>query len=292
MPAYLYNPCSDGLAAKAWECLRRNDAFLKWCAALEKEAESAAEAQAEECPEMSTSSYTGEEAADPFIQAVYYCMHTQYHSRSGLSDASLSITQSWPDIIAIMREKISDAFERGKATHFHVPKLPQINLFKPKAMYPSSRFRGLLTSLEGIELTHHLIAVPKFVWDPAHKKQIKAEVGVLLNKPFARDVRMLTPIGSMLGSTAEWRAFLLFEQWKLAGYGRGRALGLVAQEIYAPKKKRVMFGRSPRSRMQTAKEFLASCDGKIEPKYKDKVEGQVECIEKAIASVYPKLTLL
>ena len=27
MSRTLYNPCSDGLAAKAWECLRRNSAF-------------------------------------------------------------------------------------------------------------------------------------------------------------------------------------------------------------------------------------------------------------------------
>ena len=26
----LYNPCDDGFAAKAWECLRRNEVFIQY----------------------------------------------------------------------------------------------------------------------------------------------------------------------------------------------------------------------------------------------------------------------
>lgn len=96
------------------------------------------------------------------------------------------------------------------------------------------------------------------------------------------DARWLKPTGRTLGTTAEWEAFLRFEEWKRLGYGRGRAIDLAAWELYGGEN----FGGTRGERKERASKFLAT-----RPKAQkraSKIESQVERVEKSVASVFPE----
>ena len=119
-----------------------------------------------------------------------------------------------------------------------------------------------------------------------HRDKILDEIAALIPESSSKGITY-KPTGSALGSQAQWDSYLLFEEWTKAGYGRGRACGLVAWEKYEAKNVRQSFGKNPKARKQAAADFLATSIGKKQPEKKDTVEGHVASIEKAINSVFP-----
>ncbi len=143
-----------------------------------------------------------------------------------------------------------------------------------------------LTELDAIWSQHNFIAVPKMIRHDKHRDKILDEIAALIPKSSSKGITY-KPTGSALGSQAQWDSYLLFEEWTKAGYGRGRACGLVAWEKYEAKSVRQDFGQTPKARKQAAADFLATSIGKKEPDKKNNVESHVTLIEKAIKSVFP-----
>ena len=198
-----------------------------------------------------------------------------------------SLSSSWKVLSADFRNRLDDASMRHVPSRFSIRNLDEINPFSASKEYSESMSRHFFSELYKYQSTHELIAVPKFVWDTAHRKKILSEVEKLLSKPTG-NVKWLKPSGRTLGTKAQWDSYLLFEEWTQAGYGRGKACGLASWELYETTMGRRSFGKDPKARKHAAKELLASPAGKKEPNYKDKIEGHVVCIENAIASVYPE----
>lgn len=201
-----------------------------------------------------------------------------------LSDSDIS--QSWEMLPEEFRNRLDDALMRHAAARFLVPSIETISPFLISKSYSESQSRQFFWNLHEYLKTHELIAVPKFIWDTAHIKELTDEFEKLLSKPMG-NVKLLKPTGSTLGSEAQWDSYLRFEDWTKAGYGRGRACGLVAWEKYEAKNVRQSFGKNPKARKQAAADFLATNIGKKQPEKKDTVEGHVASIEKAINSVFP-----
>ena len=275
-----YNPCADGFAAKAWECLRRNKKF--------KEALGGH-------PEYDCDgSFDGfswniniTEDMFPFHREALVMLNGYDPSlaeSNWLSDSDIS--QSWQMLTDEFRNRLDDALMRHAADRFLVPSIVTISPFPISKSYSESQSRQFFGNLDEYLKTHELIAVPKFVWDTAHIKVLTDEFEKLLSKPMG-NVKLLKPTGSTLGSEAQWGSYLLFEEWTQEGYGRGRACGLVAWEKYEAKNVRQSFGKNPKARKQAAADFLATSIGKKQPEKKDTVEGHVASIEKAINSVFP-----
>ena len=289
-----YNPCADGFAAKAWECLRRNEKFLAYC-------DDYLEAKSEDDAETATQWYFSDDT-HPFHRAVLGHLVGFDPLRCGDELARLWPGNSWRELKVEIQADFESALSWNNACRMPTPDWPVINPFKPQTTtsyysgqklltssirsYSADAHRKCLEQLEEQSLTHHFIAVPKVVWTPRHRKEIELQVGELLNKPIG-NVKWIKPSGGTLGSKALWAAYLLFEEWTKAGYGRGRACGLVAWEKYEAKSVRQDFGQTPKARKQAAADFLATSIGKKQPEKKDTVEGHVASIEKAIKSVFP-----
>ena len=277
-----YNPCADGFAAKAWECLRRNEEFLAYC-------DYYLEAKSEDDAEAAIQWYFSDDT-HPFHRAALGHLIGFDPLRCGDELALLWTRNSWRDLKEEIQADFELALSWNDACRMPTPDWPVINPFKPKnsstPSYSANAHRKCLEQLEEQSITHHFIAVPKVVWTPRHRKEIELQVGELLNKPIG-NVKWIKPTGSTLGSEAKWDSYLRFEEWTKAGYGRGRACGLVAWEKYEAKNVRQDFGVTPKARKQAAADFLATCIGKKEPDKKNNVESHVTLIEKAIKSVFP-----
>ena len=275
-----YNPCADGFAAKAWECLRRNQSFKEALGGYPEY-----DRYGEACGWYCNTDITDDML--PFHREALVMLNgydPALAESNWLSDSDIS--QSWKMLPEEFRNRLDDALMRHGAVRFLVPSIETISPFPISKSYSESQSRQFFGNLDEYLKTHELIAVPKFVWDTAHIKVLTDEFEKLLSKPMG-NVKLLKPTGSTLGSEAQWGSYLLFEEWTQEGYGRGRACGLVAWEKYEAKNVRQNFGKNPKARKQAAADFLATSIGKKQPEKKDTVEGHVALIEKAINSVFP-----
>lgn len=276
-----YNPAKDGFPAKAWECLRRSRALRNDvnCVGAESE-DDAIDMAAEFRSKMET---------HPFYRSVYAPLVEWPHyghdgDKEGLHYFSrrLEFEMPWPDIHKETQGWIENSLQPQSAS---VVETPPADEFHPHSKYYKDvKAKGLLSDLSEWLVTHRVIVLPQVVWDKPHKARLLAEVEKLIGDPLAKDARWMKNTGRLLGSEAEWRAFLLVEQWRnpSAGrYGLGMAANLAAWEIYGGED----FGTDPQLRVAAAKDFLGGC-GKIQ-KHAATVERHVRRIEKAIASVYP-----
>ena len=280
MPSNHYNPCADGFAAKAWECLRRNKIFKE---ALGGDPEY--DRDGEYCGWSWNTDIT--EDMFPFHREALVMLNGYDPlSLENCFSSGPEMNRSWKILPEEFRNRLDVALMRHAAVHFLVPGIDKISPFISSESYSESESRQFFLNLGKYLETHKFIAVPKFVWDTAHIKKLTAGFKKLLNKP-AGNVKLLKPTGSTLGSEAQWDSYLLFEEWTKAGYGRGRACGIVAWEKYEAKKIRQDFGKEPETRKNSAANFLATSLGKKQPDKKHNVEGHVDSIEKAISSVFP-----
>ena len=279
MKPELYNPCADGYAAKCWECLRRNEQFKDECkswSTIKSEASWVA---------MITRLESSISPAPLFaiVRHLFLGPDIWVPIEDHFKSLSLTLKNTWPELDAENREWFLSFGAREKLERAHIPNftLPREN--KKRADADTDFF---LIEARYFNDTHQLCYVPKFIWDSDHKKQIERQLKELLGKPIGNK-KLLKPTGSTLGSEAKWDSYLRFEEWTKAGYGRGRACGLVAWEKYEAKNVRQDFGVTPKARKQAAADFLATSIGKKEPDKKNNVESHVTLIEKAINSVFP-----
>jgi hypothetical protein len=278
--ASTYNPASDGFAAKAWECLRRNKEFHRDYG-LEN-------AHSEEDAEHQYSVFRSRMETHPFYAAIWAplvensSVQPEDRETFWVYARSLHLWTTWPEIHPDIQGFLSSALSPHGAFPVETPNRLKIDPYHND--YSPVTAKEFLASFANELDTHRVICIPVAVWDRPHKERILGEISALLGAPLAKDTRWMKKLGRALGTAAEWRAFVLVEQWRErrgANYGFGMAANLAAWEIYGKED----FGIEPRQRIKAAEVFRKRCS-KIH-KYASKVEVQVHLIERAIKSVWP-----
>lgn len=284
MKPEFYNPCADGFAAKAWECLRKNEEFKKFCVDAEKERWADADRAAILDPSCPSSSSI--EIDEPFINDVIQCIYND----AAPSGKRLSITDAWPAIADDVKNILQAAFRLANTHKFTLSDgLPQIKLFGHK--YSGPELTGLLREHEKFSLTHYLIAVPKFIWGTAHKNKIQKEITSHL-KVISGNTRLTRITGSTLGTEQEWNTFLDYEEWNRLGFERKEAANLAAERKRSIKAEDPLYGFKASQgtdveRKKAAKNFLRV---NMSHAHRMRAEERIRNIEKAIASVFPSFS--
>lgn len=277
-----YNPASDGFTAKAWECLRRNKEFRK---DLHLD-----DADSEDDAVDLLHIFQTRMATHPFFAAIRDPLIDLSEAWDDSGDPepayyylrSLSIHMSWPEIHPITQGGLEDGLGRYGAFPIEIPDRSAIDPDDKK--YSPDKAEKLLADLASNLDTHRAIYVPATVWDRRHKEDILREVAELLGVPLAKDARWLKNRGRALGTEAEWRAFLLVEQWRSRECGKlgpTIAANLAAWEIYAGES----FGNTCTERKEAAENFRQECH-KLH-QHTATIERRVRRVEQAIKSVYP-----
>ena len=274
MAAAHYNPCADGFAAKAWECLRRNKSFRQACDKLRN-------------PECDIDDVCLAQKHPFHSSALWFAWLQRQSTRTRKRP---TILPAWKELPRKMQSELHDALKPGDATNFPIPYgLPQHGIFPSSSKRISntnSKILDLLRLLEfaGIGDTHQLIAVPKFIWDPKHNEKIREKVGTLLTPPCG-NVKWLNPIkGRTLGIKKKWESYLHCEEWTEQGFSIEQAIRLSTNERFAGE----FFGIKTEERVLKAKSFLESF-WKKNRNY-SVVANDVQDVISAIESVYPEFS--
>jgi hypothetical protein len=226
---FLYNPCVDGLAAKAWECLRRNKNFT---------AISHIDAKNEEEAMHEFAAIYDDLPSNPFIRnaLVYYLGHDPEDSIV-FPDYNFfphTIThKNWSNLPTEFKSRLNASL---------IPYLPEFFKISPPLNHKIERgesglgneYGSILNFLHEVYYTtetNNLVSLPKFVWDKRHKQNILKKISELLGPPKGKTQR-LKPTGSTLGSYRDWESFLLYEFWVGLGFDRKQAIDLAAREYH------------------------------------------------------------
>ena len=278
MEADLYNPCKDGFVAKFWECLRRNKEFLDAANYFGAKTEDDALDAIQWIKQISEEN----PLYDIIFRHMFLSGEEQLQSRGEEAIPSLGTLSNWRQLHAKIRIYISDSLERFSAFSLDVPNLKEINPYPfheselNKSKFSKDKCGSFFYDLEETLKTHRLIAFPNYVWDKEHEKQLMLEIKAILGKNMG-SVNTLKPNGRSLGSNAEWRAFLLVENWERDGFTFKEACSLAAHEVYG----KVDFGSDPDQRVSKAKTFTKKHS------QLSKIESGCKRIRSCISSVYP-----
>lgn len=286
MNSELYNPCSDGIPAKLWECLRRNRRFridLKRARRL-------------------LQNDLGKYRDDPI------------HSLSNTNEIADFAMQY------LLRET-AEVGEKVKARHFgedtpwqHAPRRFRAQMQRvvfhqgllPSQVVPprfiesdphfdtDSKTPGdRLVSGRWVRYAHHIwekfnvIAVPRVVEDDSHRTEILKELEKALPKTNAREL-WFKPGGMILGTAKAWDVFLIWDYWKDKVPATGKRIGIC--KLYLTERHayddgaECDFKKLSRNTSQTIDD-LASRRGADVKDYLDQVT-------RAIRGTYPNLTAL
>lgn len=257
----LYNPCNDGYAAKAWECLRRNEAFKKISANL-------------------SAALDADDAKEIYYDAINGALNEGNRvAFETIGQGSVwGLERVWPDISAKARRKFEALFE---------PSEPAIDL------YPSFKGAQLKAAIiraddDRIKYCHDflILLVPRFVRDTNHRNALKKQFDEEILPQAVPNARLLKGSGRILGGDADWQSYLLYEQWQQLGYGLDKATQLIAWERYG--KEKFNFGRTPEKRRKRAEEKL---EDELHPsKWVGRVVDQIRVVERSIESVFPQFS--
>jgi len=277
--ATLFNPASFGLAAKVWECLRRNPRFLDdfYMVGVDSEDEALSAAQ----------SFRSRMLGNPIYAAFYDPLVSWRRGDPDERDDAFYLRRaitpemSWDKIDSLVQGGVEDSLVRDRVEPVETPSPEKLDP-RARRTFSEAEGRTLLGRL-AIELdTRKLIFVPRVVWDPEHKRDILAEIGRLLGEPLAKDTRWLDNAGRALGTAADWRSYVVVCEWqKSGGLWLRKAANLAAWELYEGKS----FGNTTEARVAAAKRFLER-HPKVH-KRRSKVLEQVKAIESAIEGIYP-----
>jgi hypothetical protein len=261
-----YNPCQDGFPAKVWECLRRNEEFK---AAFKDIAE--APNSEDRLLKYEALKYLAERDEEE-----------NYYADVVLSwlsvDPALDLGKTWPQLPVALQEQLASKFRLSKPRPWIGPTLSACYSGDGFDLDKASR---KLVMAENFLRHYRTIAVPRFIRDSEHRKTILAEIRKLIPKA-SRDARHLKPTGRILGTNAEWNAFLLTETWRAKGCSLQQAANLATWEIY----RRGSF-------LKCSEGFLLSAEGKGQAQKKAQQRGakvveEVRTIERQIHRAFPK----
>lgn len=260
-----FNPAKISLAAKAWECLRRNDLFKEIVRSYFLTPES------ERWPQ--TQLFENAEKNSNRIAEAGFCF-IAYHATE---DAPLP---TWEALPWNVKEKIewSVDLEMGEA-------IPEIIDLESISVCKGNSGLELHRNLRSAIRTGStlLIALPARIRDKKHRAIVEKHILSFIPEPIA-DSRSFEGKGRLLGTEMQWDAFLRYELWKELGYSRGTAAILVAAE----RRGKVDFGKERSDRTANAKRYLGNGEKRLKSAYD--FECDFEVIEHAIDGVFPSFS--
>ncbi len=225
-----YNPTPDGLAAKAWECLRRNKEFRSnvdigfvtgW-----QNSDPMPEDPPDRYEDLVYLSVTAAEDNNRVAEIVFDC-----------SDEAWGTDVIWPNLPDQIKSKLSRLFKSpspqniysdfptftgGMTAAFQISPKGYPHMFSEQSRKNYSESKGLDPlavleigkSMEDLLIHHSLVAIPKYVRDGAHHKAVLESLKGLMPKP-RHSTRALNPTaGAMMGTESAWVAFLTWEKYK------------------------------------------------------------------------------
>ncbi len=262
----VYNPCDDGFAAKVWECLRRNPEYQSVVKRL-----------------LAAKTDWEFQQAWPhhFLEELGRRHGFAYDALPRLSepDSGVKLEYCWCELPAEFRKSQESIFAVSDPMKL---KLPDFHTLDPYFdVGNEENARKFLSDLGSTCQAYDLIAVPKFVWDNAHRIKILEAIDELVGKPITKTV-YLRPGGQTLGTKAQWDAFLLTEWWRNQGCSAIRARALAAWRMF-----------DAESYCQRSHEYLLSDKGHNEVKAIDQQRGSTvtnlaTVIGEHISNVYPE----
>ena len=293
-----YNPCADGLAAKVWECLRRNELFRKELRDLPDPPEKMPEDLWDD-PRYGWLEYlslkiTGE--SNPFAEILFN------------SFEAWNADTPWTQLPERIREKLTTSVSSTYSKDIYDPfpsfELEQNQAFGLGPKHIPRRFRcptpdcaansdelsedqiqHIASIIPSVLTNHSLAAIPRHVRDESHRKTIIEQLTALVPPPKFSG-KKLKKTGAHLGSEREWECLIRFEFWKSVGYSDGISFDLTAQEIYGG----MDFGETTEIRMERGKAYRNG-PNKLHA-HKATVEQFVNRIRGYCSKAYPQFRAL
>lgn len=274
LPPY-YNPCSDGLPAKAWECLRRNSEFRRL---LNRERAIPLQSRA-----MSWMATTANEQNHLASAALCYLLPTQNIESTQCVDVTnpqVNEDMPWPQTPSEFR----GALER--ALSFHLPLPIEISPPPVEAMGRLASSDGRAPLVDWLAeanrtwRNYDVVAVPKFVRDTEHRKSIEKDLRERV-RVTARKGRTFTDKGSAFGTEREWDIFLFVERQMALGDSKLAAWRKAAVEFYG--------GTALASKKLLTPEKFAQIADQTDTRQSTHIANRVAAVERSVNDAYPVL---
>ena len=257
MGTELYNPCKDGFAAKAWECLRRNKSFNQL---------------------LKSGILRGRtKASRDHLAAILGRLPSRFafsaYCEIGMGGLTEDQLPPWPEIGDEAKMALTSAAERME--------LPtKVNLpIAGEGPFDNSEILWRLGAYDGL-----IVRIPKAVLDTGHRRHIMSYLDALVPQTSTK-YQWRKPEGGLLGTELAWATYLKFEQLERRTGSRVHALNLtpyVSSKTPDREVERLMRGDS----MGKAEFDRLKKIGRH--KRHSQSESYVLGIEAAIASVYPE----
>jgi hypothetical protein len=198
MGTELYNPCKDGFAAKAWECLRRNKSFNQL---------------------LKNENLLGStEAHRDDLAFIFGKLPSRFafsaYCEIGMGGLTEDQLPPWPELGDQARIALTKTTEWME--------LPtKINLpFDGEGPFDNSEISLRLGAYDGL-----VVRIPKAVLDTGHRRHIMSYLDALVPKTSTK-YQWRKPEGGLLGTELAWATYLKFEQLERRTGSRVHALNL------------------------------------------------------------------
>lgn len=245
----LYNPCDDGFAAKAWECLRRNEMFIQY---FNRESQQSEQHSLPPVPNrFALSALTKAILATPRWERLPRWAELEEHIRKELDWVATSIE----GVMEIPLPIAGQSPFSHEDVQFH--------------------FGGT----GGI-----LVRIPREIQNTAHRKLILLQLDQLVPQTSNKG-QWMRPAGGLLGTKRAWTAYLNFKWWEERTGNRTLAIKLAA---YVSQKNpdrditRLMKGEP------LCASDLRKLDSYPLNRHHIQAKSYIQGVENSIASVFPE----
>ena len=272
MPATHYNPCTDGFPAKAWECLRRNEAFKKQLEEITKIKDPDDRHWTGESYAYEAERIGNQLAALIFSSAKYWNANT-----------------CWKDLPRKKQANFASKFRKGRKGSLSSGYCftgEELAAYRPDCINRENITAEDLQEINFLCEYYDFIAVPKKILHDKHRIEILDDIDAQIPKSLFRAITLKND-GRWLGTKSDWDIYNLYEGWMNLGF-----LHKVSQQLTAHEVAGDNFGISEKQRRKRANDYLKasgtnetlSTKNKRNPETRD----AIKIIKDSIASVFPK----
>ena len=246
MNATLYNPCPDGLPAKAWECLRRNKAFRKRAERFQKLRTERTKLQS-----VLTCRTWLHRMQHPLARVALECLFPMDHEKEKWLRVVFTVDTKWPDTPEHFREAFASVLtplDAGAEQDPWAPPTRSQYVLPMRIPPPPKGILGRINSPKGQdELVAWLLqyerllkegawSIPQTIRDPAHRKAVMAELGKAMPKARLSAGPETQRGSSFLGTEADWDTWLFITALrKKSGLSLLKAEPLASWRRFDPK---------------------------------------------------------
>ena len=291
MPVTHYNPCTDGFPAKAWECLRRNEAFKKQLEEITK------------LKDPDDRHWTGEGYAYEAER-----IGNEFAALIFSSAKDWNTNTCWKDLPRKKQNDFASKFRKGRKISLSSQDFftgEELAAHTPECINSEKNVAENLEEINFLREHYDFIAVPKNIIHDAHRLKILDDISALI-PTVPKKIVTYKPTGSTLCTEQEWSTFLDHEEWTRLGFERQAAANLAAERkgdnkaknpLLAAERKRVLdehplYGVKASQGTDVERKKAANKFLKLKPHpHRTRAEKRISSVEQAIVSVFPSFSL-